>query len=143
MAQLLVIGFSKAIRGKSLSKNKPTCENAVAQAQYGSQTLRVMGSCVSLVLHNTVIPFILASVYKYIDCLLLQAFLLTTAQYFILFLFFSMIKSIQPFIESIILSIDSAGQLKKVVITRLWNSSQFSRVIFLLKVCWLRSLLTE
>ena len=30
MAQLLVIGFSKAIRGKSLSKNKPTCENAIA-----------------------------------------------------------------------------------------------------------------
>ena len=36
MTQLLVIGFSKVIRGKSLSKNKPTCENAVAQAQYGS-----------------------------------------------------------------------------------------------------------
>ena len=30
MTQLLVIGFSKAIRGKGLSKNKPTCENAVA-----------------------------------------------------------------------------------------------------------------
>ena len=28
--QLLVIGFSKAIRGKGLSKNRPTCENAVA-----------------------------------------------------------------------------------------------------------------
>ena len=27
---LLVIGFSKAIRGKGLSKNRPTCENAVA-----------------------------------------------------------------------------------------------------------------
>ena len=26
MTQLLVIGFLKAIRGKSLSKNKPTCE---------------------------------------------------------------------------------------------------------------------
>ena len=36
MTQLLVIGFSKAIRGKGLSKNKPTCENAVAKAQYGS-----------------------------------------------------------------------------------------------------------
>ena len=30
MTHLLVIGFSKAIRGKGLSKNKPTCENAVA-----------------------------------------------------------------------------------------------------------------
>ena len=30
MTQLLVIGFSKAIRGKGLSKNKPTSENAVA-----------------------------------------------------------------------------------------------------------------
>ena len=30
MTQLLVIGFSKAIRGKGLSRNKPTCENAVA-----------------------------------------------------------------------------------------------------------------
>ena len=29
MTQLLVIGFSKPIRGKGLSKNKPTCENAV------------------------------------------------------------------------------------------------------------------
>ena len=28
--QLLVIGFSKAIRGKGLSKNRPTSENAVA-----------------------------------------------------------------------------------------------------------------
>ena len=28
MTQLLMIGFLKAIRGKSLSKNKPTCENA-------------------------------------------------------------------------------------------------------------------
>ena len=36
MAQLLVIGFSKAIRGKGLSRNKPTCENAVAEAQYES-----------------------------------------------------------------------------------------------------------
>ena len=36
MTQLLVIGFLKAIRGKSLSKNKPTCKNAVALAQYGS-----------------------------------------------------------------------------------------------------------
>ena len=26
MTQLLVIGFSKAIRGKGLSKNRPTCE---------------------------------------------------------------------------------------------------------------------
>ena len=32
------------IRGKSLSKNKFTCENAVSQTQYGSWTLRVMGS---------------------------------------------------------------------------------------------------
>ena len=30
MTQLLVIGFSKAIRRKGLSKNKPTGENAVA-----------------------------------------------------------------------------------------------------------------
>ena len=30
MTQLLVIAFSKAIRGKALSKNRPTCENAVA-----------------------------------------------------------------------------------------------------------------
>ena len=30
MTHLLVIGFSKAIRRKGLSKNKPTCENAVA-----------------------------------------------------------------------------------------------------------------
>ena len=30
MMHLLVIGFAKAIRGKGLSKNKPTCENAVA-----------------------------------------------------------------------------------------------------------------
>ena len=30
MTHLLVIGFSKAIRGKGLSKNKPTCENAIA-----------------------------------------------------------------------------------------------------------------
>ena len=30
MTQLLVIGFSKATRGKGLSKNKPTSENAVA-----------------------------------------------------------------------------------------------------------------
>ena len=29
MTQLLVIGFLKAIRGKGLSKNEPTCENAV------------------------------------------------------------------------------------------------------------------
>ena len=36
MTHLLVIGFSKAIRGKGLSKNKPTCENAFAWAQYGS-----------------------------------------------------------------------------------------------------------
>ena len=31
-------------RGKSLSKNKLTCKNAVARI-YGSCTLRVMGSC--------------------------------------------------------------------------------------------------
>ena len=31
-------------RGKSLSKNRLTCKNAVAQI-YGSCTLRVMGSC--------------------------------------------------------------------------------------------------
>ena len=37
--------------------------------------------------------------------------------------FKSYLKSIRPFIESIILSIDSLGQLKKVVITQLWNSS--------------------
>ena len=30
MTHVLVIGFSKAIRGKGLSRNKPTCENAVA-----------------------------------------------------------------------------------------------------------------
>ena len=30
MTQLLVMGFSKAIRGKGLSKNKPTSENAAA-----------------------------------------------------------------------------------------------------------------
>lgn len=30
MRQLLVIGFSKAISVKGLSKSKPTCENAVA-----------------------------------------------------------------------------------------------------------------
>ena len=30
MKQLLVIGLSKAIRGKGLSKNRPTYENAVA-----------------------------------------------------------------------------------------------------------------
>ena len=30
MTPLLVIGFSKAIHGKGLSRNKPTCENAVA-----------------------------------------------------------------------------------------------------------------
>ena len=30
MTQLLVVGFSKTIRGKGLTKNKPTCENAVA-----------------------------------------------------------------------------------------------------------------
>ena len=33
------------IGGKSLSKNKFTCENAVSQTQYESWTLRVMGSC--------------------------------------------------------------------------------------------------
>ena len=32
MTQLLVIGLLKAIRGKRLSKNTPTCENAVAYA---------------------------------------------------------------------------------------------------------------
>ena len=36
MTHLLVIGLSKEIRGKGLSKNEPTCENAVAYAQYGS-----------------------------------------------------------------------------------------------------------
>ena len=41
----LLIGFWKLIRGKGLSKNKPTCENAVSQTLYGSCTLRVMGSC--------------------------------------------------------------------------------------------------
>ena len=30
MTQLLVIGFSKAIGGKRLSRNIPTCENTVA-----------------------------------------------------------------------------------------------------------------
>ena len=30
MTHVLEIGFSKAIRGKGLSKNKPPCENAVA-----------------------------------------------------------------------------------------------------------------
>ena len=28
-----------------MSKNKPTCENAVSQTLYGSCSLRVMGSC--------------------------------------------------------------------------------------------------
>ena len=41
----LLIGFWKLIRRKGLSKNKPTCENAVAQTLYGSCALRVMGSC--------------------------------------------------------------------------------------------------
>ena len=40
MTQLLVIGFSKAIRGKGLSRNKPTCENAVA---YTSMEVRRSG----------------------------------------------------------------------------------------------------
>ena len=42
MMQLLVIGLLKAIRGKSLiSKNTPTCENAVAYAP-GSGLLQLM-----------------------------------------------------------------------------------------------------
>ena len=45
----LSIGFGKLIRGKGLSKNKPTCENAVSQTLYGSCTLRVMGSCLGYV----------------------------------------------------------------------------------------------
>ena len=36
--------FLDLIRGKGLSKNKPTCENAVSQTLYGSCTLQ-MGSC--------------------------------------------------------------------------------------------------
>ena len=42
MTQWLVIGFEKAIRGKSLSKNIPTCENTAAQAQYGSYGLQLI-----------------------------------------------------------------------------------------------------
>ena len=45
----LLIGFWKQIRGKGLSKNKPTCENAVSQTLYGSCSLRVMGSCICIV----------------------------------------------------------------------------------------------
>ena len=41
--QLLLIGYWKPIRGKCLSQNKPTCENAVSQRLYGRCTLRVMG----------------------------------------------------------------------------------------------------
>ena len=36
--------YLKLIPGKGLSKNKPTCENAVSQTLYGNCTLRVMGS---------------------------------------------------------------------------------------------------
>ena len=42
--QSLLIGYWKPIRGKGLSKNRPTCENAVSQRLYGSCTLRVTGS---------------------------------------------------------------------------------------------------
>ena len=48
MTQSLFDCLFQPIRGKSLSKNKFTCENAVSQTQYGSWTLRVMGSCKSL-----------------------------------------------------------------------------------------------
>ena len=41
--QLLVIGSPKPIHGKGLSKNKPTCKDAVSQAQHGSCTLRDYG----------------------------------------------------------------------------------------------------
>ena len=42
MTQLLAIGFSKAIRGKGLSKNRPTCENAVV---WKLDAPGYMGSC--------------------------------------------------------------------------------------------------
>ena len=42
--QSLLIGYWKPIRGKGVSKNRPTCENAVSQRLYGSCTLRVTGS---------------------------------------------------------------------------------------------------
>ena len=40
-----LISYSNTIRGKILSKNNSTCENAVLQTQYERWTLRVMCSC--------------------------------------------------------------------------------------------------
>ena len=52
MRQSLFDWLFQPIRGKSLSKNKFTCENAVSQTQYGSWTLRVMGSWQRLLLSH-------------------------------------------------------------------------------------------
>ena len=50
--QSLLIGYWKPIRGKGLSKNRPTCENAVSQWLYGSCTLRIMGPCRDVIMNH-------------------------------------------------------------------------------------------
>ena len=41
--------YLNLIPEKGLSKNKPTCENAVSQILYGNCTLRVMGSFILII----------------------------------------------------------------------------------------------
>ena len=69
--------YVKLIPGKGLSKNKPTCENAVSQTLYGSCTLRVMGSCLCsvFIFSNTLsVLFQLLAVFnsnfKWLTCML-------------------------------------------------------------------------